>query len=64
MAGAAEDLKVRDWRRARFLELGFSPGQSDALSEVRIDWHDVRNLIRQGCEPLLAARILFPLPSP
>jgi hypothetical protein len=48
---------VHDWRVSQLIRLGI-PG---ALAEVyadRIDWHQVARLVRRGCPPQLALRIV------
>jgi hypothetical protein len=48
---------VHDWRVLQLIRLGI-PG---ALAEVyadRIDWHQVAQLVRRGCPPQLALRIV------
>ena len=47
-------------RMGRFLELGFNEEQADALAEeIRIDWHDVKALLDEGCPPNIAFLIVF-----
>ena len=48
---------VHDWRVSQLIRLGI-PG---ALAEVyadRIDWHQIAQLLRRGCPPQLALRIV------
>lgn len=48
---------VHDWRVSQLIRLGI-PG---ALAEVyadRIDWHQIAQLVRRGCPPQLALRIV------
>lgn len=50
------------WRRERLVRAGF-PLDRAALfaNDVRIDLHEVLELIDAGCPPELAARIVAPL---
>jgi hypothetical protein len=48
---------VHDWRVSQLTSLGIP----DSLAEVfadRIDWHEVARLVRHGCPPCLALRIV------
>ena len=53
-----DDGTVSAWRIERFLELGYTVDQALELAELRVDHHDVENLIRQGCPPATAIAIL------
>ena len=54
--------ELREWRRARLMQAGFSPELATSLGfDGRIDLHDVLELVDRGCPPHLAARILAPL---
>jgi hypothetical protein len=56
--GDGEDEVVR-WRRARLLRAGYSEETARQLAELRdVDLHRAVDLVRQGCPPGLAARIL------
>lgn len=57
---ADETTRVAAHRINRFLDLGFSPAYAIKLTEAGIDWHEAERLIRAGCEPLLAYKILRP----
>lgn len=47
------------WRIRRLLELGVPVDAADLLASDRsLDWHRVETLIRGGCDPKLAARIV------
>lgn len=55
----SEDERVDAWRIERFLQLGYPVDQAIELATVRrVDPHDVENLIRRGCPPATAVRIL------
>lgn len=56
-----EAIKVEMWNIHNFERLGFDRLESiDALSS-HIDWHDVENLINNGCEKNLAIKIAAPI---
>jgi hypothetical protein len=55
------ELQVASWRRGRLLDAGFDLELADELAgEFRIDLHALLDLVRRGCPPALAARILSP----
>jgi hypothetical protein len=57
--------ELREWRRARLINAGFSPELATALGfDARMDLHDLLELVDRGCPPHLAARILAPLDDP
>jgi hypothetical protein len=48
---------VHNWRVSRLTRLGIP----ETLAEIhadRIDWHQVARLVRDGCPPALALRIV------
>ena len=52
-----DDLLVHDWRASQLRRLGIP----DPLAEIyadRIDWHQIARLVRKGCPPRLALRIV------
>jgi hypothetical protein len=52
-----ESVIVHDWRVAQLLRLGVP----ELLAEVyadRLDWHQVARLVRLGCPPCTALRIV------
>ena len=60
-----DDLDLREWehlvqwRLRRLLELGVPSDTADMLASDRtLDWHRVETLIRGGCDPVTAARIV------
>lgn len=46
------------WRFEYALRLGFAVAEAALLALERLDLHEVESLIRRGCEPALALRIL------
>lgn len=55
---ADEHDQVLAWRTRRLLELGYPVDQAIRHATEPLDLHDVENLIRRGCAPELAVRIL------
>jgi hypothetical protein len=56
-------LDVHAWRRCRLLDAGFPEPVAEAVAaDRRFDLHALLELVDRGCPPLLAARILAPLP--
>ena len=60
-----DDLDLREWehlvawRLRRLLELGLDEDTAGLLASARdLDWHRVETLIRGGCDPVTAARIV------
>lgn len=53
-----ETLRVRDWRRDQFLELGFTLSDAEALAKSSADLHQARKLVSAGCERATAFRIV------
>ena len=51
------DTLVHDWRVSRLTRLGI-PGPLAEVYADRIDWHQVARLVRRGCPPQLALRIV------
>jgi hypothetical protein len=53
---------VLDWRWGVLRQAGFDPWLARRLAEdVRVDLHELLNLVDRGCPPELAARIAEPL---
>jgi hypothetical protein len=52
-----DDQVVHDWRVAQLTRLGI-PVLLAETSADHVDWHRVAELIRRGCPPLLALRIV------
>jgi hypothetical protein len=62
--GDGPPVDVVSWRRCRLLEAGFPEPLAQRLSEQPgIDMHELLALVDRGCPPVLAARILAPLPG-
>jgi hypothetical protein len=57
--GLPEATRVRRWRRAQFLALGFSPSDASALTKAPVDLGEVRRLVSAGCPLEVARRILL-----
>lgn len=54
--------EVAAWRRSILLRAGFAGALADQLAhDMRVDLHDLLELVDRGCPPELAARILAPL---
>jgi hypothetical protein len=53
-----ERLRVRIWRRDRFLELGFPLSDAAALAKSTADIHEARKLVSAGCTHATAFRIM------
>ena len=52
-----DDMLVHDWRVSQLTRLGI-PGPLAEVYADRIDWHQVARLVRRGCPPRLALRIV------
>jgi len=50
-------LLVHNWRVTQLTRLGI-PGSLAETYADRIDWHQVARLVRRGCPPRLALRIV------
>ena len=53
-----EQLSVHDWRVSQLTHLGI-PGTLAEIYADRIDWHQIARLVRRGCPPQLALRIVL-----
>ena len=50
------------WRRDHLVRTGFEPSLALAIAkDSRYDLHALIELVEQGCEPAIAARIIAPL---
>jgi hypothetical protein len=57
-----EAVDVMQWRREQLVRTGFAPPLAAAIAkDTRYDLHALIELVEQGCEPALAARIIAPL---
>lgn len=52
-----ETQLVHDWRVTRLTGLGIPRPIAEADAD-RVDWHQIARLVRRGCPPALALRIL------
>jgi hypothetical protein len=57
-AAGSEELLVHNWRVDRLTLLGV-PGSLAEVYADRLDWHQVARLVRRGCPPRLALRIVL-----
>jgi hypothetical protein len=63
--GDHEPVDVRTWRLCWLLEAGFDRELAESLAlSPGVDLHALLELVDRGCPPVLAARILAPLPQP
>jgi hypothetical protein len=53
-----EDSAVRNWRVSQLMCFGI-PGVLAEIYADRIDWHQIARLVRRGCPPRLALRIVL-----
>jgi hypothetical protein len=51
------ELPVHNWRVERLTGLGVPPALAETYAD-RLDWHQVARLVRRGCPPELALRIV------
>lgn len=56
-----EVIKVEVFQLHQFERLGFTPLQSVDAVRDHLDWHEVENLMKQGCSRNLAIQIATPL---
>ena len=47
-----------DWRAGQLTRLGIPRPLAEAVAD-RVDWHQIAALIRRGCPPCLALRIVL-----
>jgi hypothetical protein len=52
-----DESPVRNWRVSQLERLGV-PGPLAEIYADRIDWHQIARLVRRGCPPGLALRIV------
>jgi hypothetical protein len=52
-----DDRRVCEWRVARLSGLGIPWPLAQAAAD-HVDWHQVADLVRRGCPPRLALRIV------
>ena len=49
---------VHEWRAAQLKRLGVPAPLAEADAD-RVDWHKIAGLVRRGCPPRLAMRIVL-----
>ena len=52
-----DESPVHNWRVAQLRRFGISGPLAEIYAD-RIDWHEIARLVRRGCPPLLALRIV------
>jgi hypothetical protein len=52
-----DESSVHAWRALQLMRLGI-PGPLAEVYADRIDWHQIARLVRRGCPPRLALRIV------
>jgi hypothetical protein len=52
-----ENHLVHEWRVTRLIGLGIPRPMAEANAD-NVDWHQIARLVRRGCRPLLALRIV------
>jgi hypothetical protein len=52
-----EELQVQEWQTAQLFRLGLPRVVAEAFAG-RVDWHEVAELVRRGCPPLLAVELV------
>ena len=53
-----EEGRVYSWRVSQLTRLGIPPLLA-AIHADQLDWHQIARLVRGGCPPLLALRIVL-----
>ena len=53
----SEEARVHDWRALQLRRFGVPASLADVYAD-RLDWRDLARLVRRGCPPALALRIL------
>jgi hypothetical protein len=52
-----DDMRVHNWRVSQLTRLGVPEPLAEIYAD-RIDWHQIARLVRRGCPPHLALRIV------
>jgi hypothetical protein len=52
-----DGLLVHNWRALQLKRLGIPEPLAEAAAD-QVDWHQVASLVRRGCPPRLALRIV------
>ena len=55
----SEEAALSSWERDRFARMGFDEARVELLVRERVSWHDLDDLLRQGCPPMLALSIVL-----
>jgi hypothetical protein len=55
--GIDEELLVQEWRAEQLLRLGVPRPLSEIFAGL-VDWHDIADLVANGCSPELALEIV------
>ena len=58
-SGAAEASSVQQWRLQELVRAGYPPYEALLLSRTDVDLHDATRLVRRGCPPRTAVRIVL-----
>jgi hypothetical protein len=56
---STDQVALWAWRLAQASELGYRPAECEQIAAADFSLHELRDLIRDGCEPLVALRILL-----
>lgn len=59
MLGTEEEAELVFWLAERFGDYGIEMPLAMELAMAHRDWHEVEELIRAGCDPQLAGRIVL-----
>jgi hypothetical protein len=52
-----ELVAVHNWRVSQLKRFGIPTAHAEVYAD-RLDWHQIAQLVRRGCPPLLALRIV------
>jgi predicted component of type VI protein secretion system len=50
--------RVHEWRASQLRRLGIPALLAEVYAD-QLDWHQIARLVRRGCPPLLAVRIVY-----
>jgi hypothetical protein len=53
-----DELLVHNWRVLQLTRLGIPATLAEIYAD-RLDWHQIARLVRRGCSPWLALRIVL-----
>ena len=57
-ATAYDQWRIHNWRVSQLERLGVPVALAETYAD-RIDWHQIDRLVRRGCPPRLALRIVY-----